>query len=149
MTSLVLIVRHHTKSCDHIVVLQISHKNTAPIALIKNDPSRINDVAPLGFADEVEEGEVVDEVEKVDEVEEDEAVDGGEESGVVDGGDESGVVGVPTVGVPADEDNAAPTALAAAWKAAKELLVPSAPGLTANTIPLPQWLAGVFSPCRQ
>jgi len=78
----------------------------------------------LCFPDEVEEGEV-EEVEIVD---------------------------VPTVAVPvnaAEDDNAAPAAFAAAWKAAKELLVPSTPGLTANTIPFPQWLAGVFSPCRQ
>jgi len=53
----------------------------------------------LGFADEVEEDEVNE-------------------------GEEGGGVDVHTVGVPADEDNAAPTALAAAWKAAKELLVP-------------------------
>lgn len=89
--------------------------------------------------DEVGEGEVFDEVE------EDEVVDEGEEGGVA--------VDVPTVdktvGIPTDEDNAAPTALAAAWNVAKELLVPLTPGLTANTIPLPQWLAGVFSPCRQ
>jgi hypothetical protein len=49
----------------------------------------------------------------------------------------------------AEEDNAAPTALAAFWKAENEVFVPSAPGLTANTIPLPQWLAGVNSFCRQ
>lgn len=98
------------------------------MAHVNNGPLTINDIAPLEFADEVEEGEVVDE------------------------GEEGGVVDVPTVGVPdnvAEEDNVVPTALAAAWKAAKELLVPSTPGLTANTIPLPQWLAGVFSPCLQ
>ncbi|KAH8999507.1 hypothetical protein EDB92DRAFT_2111485 [Lactarius akahatsu] len=100
-------------------VLRIKrHKNTAPIALIKNDPSTINDVAPLGVVDEVGEGEVFDEVEKVNEVKEDEVVDEGEEGGVA--------VDVPTVGktvgIPTDEDNAAPTALAAAWNAAKEFV---------------------------
>ncbi len=52
-----------------------------------------------------------------------------------------GVADIPAVGVPdsaADEDNAAPTALAAAKKLSKELLVPLAPGLIPNTIPLPQ-----------
>lgn len=90
------------------------------MADVKNDPSTINDVAPLGFADEVEEVEVVD---------------------------EDGVVDVPDNA--AEEDNAAPIASAAAWKATKELFEPSAPGLTANTIPFPQWLRGVFAACRQ
>jgi hypothetical protein len=45
--------------------------------------------------------------------------------------------------------NCAPTASADAWKAAKELLLPSGPGLIANTIPWPQWLAAVFAPPRQ
>jgi hypothetical protein len=27
------------------------------------------------------------------------------------------------------------------------LLLPSGPGLTANTMPWPQWLAAVFAPC--
>jgi hypothetical protein len=112
----------HNHISDKYTWHHISHKHTVPIPDIKNDPSTINDIAPLGFADEVEEGEVFDEVEIVD---------------------------VPTVGDAAEDDNPAPTASAAAWKAAKELLVPLAPGLTANTIPFPQWLAGVFSPCRQ
>ena len=100
----------------------ISDNNTAAIADVKNDPSTIKDVAP-DFEDPLEEGEVEDgEVEEV-------------------------VVVVP--GNEAEEDNAAPIASAAAWKAAKELFVPAAPGFTANTIPFPQWLAGVFSPCRQ
>jgi hypothetical protein len=38
---------------------------------------------------------------------------------------------------------------AAAWKLAKELLLPLAPGLTANTMPLPQWLPAVFAAWRQ
>jgi hypothetical protein len=45
--------------------------------------------------------------------------------------------------------NCAPMASAAAWKLAKELLLPSSPGLTANTMPLPQWLAAVFAAWRQ
>jgi hypothetical protein len=36
-------------------------------------------------------------------------------------------------------------ASAAALKAAKELLLPSSPGLTANTMPLPQWVPAVFA----
>jgi hypothetical protein len=45
--------------------------------------------------------------------------------------------------------NWAPMANASALKLAKELLLPSAPGLTANTMPLPQWLAAVFAAWRQ
>ena len=45
--------------------------------------------------------------------------------------------------------NCTPTASAAAWKAAKELLLPSGPALIENTIPWPQWLAAVFDPPRQ
>jgi hypothetical protein len=49
----------------------------------------------------------------------------------------------------AEADKDVPTAFAAFWNAVNESDVPSAPGFTANTIPLPQWLAGVSSPCRQ
>jgi hypothetical protein len=40
-------------------------------------------------------------------------------------------------------------ASAFALKAANELLLPSGPGFTANTMPWPQWLAGVFAAWRQ
>ena len=111
----------------------ISH-NPAAIADVKNDPSTIKDVAPLDFEDSVEDGEAPD------------LVTNGETSDLVT---EVEYGGADVPDNEAEEDNAAPTASAAAWKAAKELLVPLAPGLTANTIPFPQWLAGVFSPCRQ
>jgi len=61
-------------------------------------------------------------------------------------------IGVPvgdTLDETAEEAKLAPTAFAPARKAENELFVPSAPGLTANTIPLPQWLAAVNSLCRQ
>jgi hypothetical protein len=46
-------------------------------------------------------------------------------------------------------DKVGPTAFAAVWKASNEKRVPLGPGLMANTIPLPQWLAGVNSAWRQ
>ena len=126
----------------------ISHNNPAATADDTNDPLTIKDIAPLDFEDAVEDGAVSDLVS-----------DGGEAPDLVselvsDGGGEipDAVAATEVVAEDneaAEEDNAAPTASAAAWKAAKELLVPLAPGLTANTIPFPQWLAGVFSPCRQ
>jgi hypothetical protein len=44
----------------------------------------------------------------------------------------------------AEDANCAPTPSAAALKIAKDSLLPSGPGLTANTIPWPQWLVVVF-----
>jgi hypothetical protein len=44
----------------------------------------------------------------------------------------------------AGDANCAPTSSAAALKVAKDSLLPSGPGLTANTIPWPQWLVAVF-----
>lgn len=41
-----------------------------------------------------------------------------------------------------------PIAKAAFLKLVNELAVPSAPQFTANTIPWPQWLWGVFAACR-
>jgi hypothetical protein len=43
-----------------------------------------------------------------------------------------------------EDPNCAPTARAPAWKAAKDSLLPSGPGLTANTMPWPQWLVDVL-----
>ena len=45
--------------------------------------------------------------------------------------------------------NSAPISSASSRNAAKELLLPSGPGLTANTMPWPQWLAAVFAACSQ
>lgn len=45
--------------------------------------------------------------------------------------------------------NFAPTASAFFWNSAKEVLVPFAPALSSNTMPLPQWLLVVFAPCLQ
>lgn len=44
----------------------------------------------------------------------------------------------------AEDANCDPMARAPAWKTAKESLLPSGPGLTANTMPWPQWLAAVL-----
>lgn len=49
----------------------------------------------------------------------------------------------------ADELRLAPIWSAAFLKLVKELGEPSAPQFTANTIPAPQWLAGVFAACAQ
>lgn len=57
--------------------------------------------------------------------------------------------GCGVVAFAAGDANWAPTASAAALKAAKDSLLPSDPGLTANTIPWPQWLAAVFEAWRQ
>lgn len=54
------------------------------------------------------------------------------------------IEGCEVVAFVAEDANCAPTASAAALKVAKELLLSSGPGLTANTIPWPQWLAAVF-----
>jgi hypothetical protein len=51
--------------------------------------------------------------------------------------------GCGVVAFVAEDANCAPTASAAAMKAAKDSLLPSGPGLTANTIPWPQWLVAV------
>jgi hypothetical protein len=45
--------------------------------------------------------------------------------------------------------NAAPIASAFPWYKEKELLLPSGPALIANTMPLPQWLSGVFAAWAQ
>jgi hypothetical protein len=47
--------------------------------------------------------------------------------------------------IAAEDANCPPTASAAALKMAKDSLLSSGPGLTANTIPWPQWLAAVFA----
>jgi hypothetical protein len=52
--------------------------------------------------------------------------------------------GCGVVAFVAGDANCAPTASAAAWKVAKESLLPSGPGLIANTIPWPQWLVAIF-----
>jgi hypothetical protein len=52
--------------------------------------------------------------------------------------------GCEVVAFVAEDPNCAPTARAAAWKAAKDSLLPSGPGLTANTMPWPQWLVDVL-----
>jgi len=59
--------------------------------------------------------------------------------------------GVETVGeaAAAEAERLAPTARAAFLKLVNELGAPSNPQLMANTIPAPQWLAGVFAPCAQ
>ena len=45
--------------------------------------------------------------------------------------------------IAAEDANSPPTASAAALKMAKDSLLSSGPGLIANTIPWPQWLAAV------
>lgn len=45
--------------------------------------------------------------------------------------------------------NLAPISNAIAKKLENELLLPSGPGLTANTMPFPQWLSAVFAACSQ
>ena len=52
--------------------------------------------------------------------------------------------GCGVVAFAAGDANCTPTASAAALKTAKDSLLPSGPGLTANTIPWPQWLVAVF-----
>lgn len=52
--------------------------------------------------------------------------------------------GCEVVAFVAVDPNCCPIARAVSLKVAKDSLLPSGPGLTANTIPWPQWLAAVF-----
>jgi hypothetical protein len=134
---------------------------TIPTTVTSNGPPTFNEMAPLEAVDPgVVDPPLADAVEDVCPlivgfeplpitdvgVPVDHAVDN-----AVDGAVDDAVDGAVDCAVDetAEEDKLAPTAFAAARKLENELFEPSAPGLTANTIPLPQWLAAVFSLCRQ